>query len=81
MDWNYKVTAKKIGWEIDLHAGDNISSFPIERARARLAWLWSIIQCGSIIGYGWAVQNRVVSQFQPGDTRWHLTLDSDVDKS
>jgi len=61
MDWNYKVTAKEVRWEINRLSGDDIASFPIERARARLAWLWAIIQCGSVIGYGWAVDRHMVS--------------------
>ncbi|KIX06232.1 uncharacterized protein Z518_04207 [Rhinocladiella mackenziei CBS 650.93] len=55
MDYNYRITAKKINWQIDGVSGDNLKHFPIERARARgSGWLLVISTCG-LIGYGWAV--------------------------
>ncbi|KAK6849086.1 MFS general substrate transporter [Apiospora arundinis] len=59
MDWNYRKTAKQAGWEIDRQGGDDLSQFPIERARARLAWLFMTLQCACILGYGWSVHFRV----------------------
>jgi multidrug resistance protein len=59
LDWNYRVTAKSIGWEIDRVRGDDLSRFPIERARARLAWLFIMAQCACILAYGWALHFRV----------------------
>lgn len=60
MDWNYKVTAKKIGWEVDNVRGDNLSQFPIEQARARLSWVFHILQCSFALAYGWAIHFRLV---------------------
>ncbi|KAK8099906.1 hypothetical protein PG999_010280 [Apiospora kogelbergensis] len=59
MDWNYRKNAKETGWEIDRQGGDDLSQFPIERARARLAWLFMTLQCACILGYGWSVHFRV----------------------
>lgn len=59
LDWNYRATARSIGWEIDRVRGDDLSRFPIERARARLAWLFITFQCCCILAYGWALHFRV----------------------
>lgn len=58
LDWNYRATARRIGWEIDRVAGDDLSHFPIERARARLAWLFTALQCVCVLGYGWSLHFR-----------------------
>jgi hypothetical protein len=59
-DWNYEVTAKRVGWPTD-RVGDSSSDFPFEKARARLAWLFLAAQCICALGYGWAVHYQVVS--------------------
>ncbi|KAK8090908.1 hypothetical protein PG994_000413 [Apiospora phragmitis] len=35
MDWNYRVVARQAELPVDKHSGDNMSKFPIERARSR----------------------------------------------
>ena len=55
MDYNYKAVAKKIGWNIDEVAGDDLQHFPIERARARGSYFLLIISTAVLVGYGWAV--------------------------
>ena len=55
MDHNYKTVARKIGWNIDEVAGDDLQHFPIERARARGSYFLLIISTAVLIGYGWAV--------------------------
>ena len=55
MDWNYKITAKQIGHEIDHVYGDDINCFPIERARTRGSQLLLSMMALSVIGYGWAL--------------------------
>ncbi|OIW25314.1 chloramphenicol resistance protein [Coniochaeta ligniaria NRRL 30616] len=59
MDWNYRMTAKEVGWEVNHIGGDDLSRFPIERARARMAWLFQAMQCTWALAYGWAVHYRV----------------------
>lgn len=58
MDWNYRVTAKKIGHIIDKVSGDDLNRFPIERARARGGWYLLITYICALVGYGWAVMTR-----------------------
>lgn len=61
MDWNYKLTAKSINFEIDRVQGDNLNNFPIERARLRLSEGIILLRAASVIGYGWTLQQKVVS--------------------
>jgi hypothetical protein len=61
MDWNYKMTAKSINFEIDRVQGDDLNEFPIERARVRLSEVIVLLRAASVIGYGWTLQQKVVS--------------------
>ena len=58
MDRNYRTTAKEIGHTIDRERGDDLRSFPIERARTRGSWYLLAILTGTLIGYGWALEQR-----------------------
>jgi MFS family permease len=58
MDYNYRVTAKKIGWTVDKVAGDSLRHFPIERARSRGSYWLLLISTATLIGYGWAVKTQ-----------------------
>ena len=58
MDYNYRVTAKKIGHTVDKVSGDDLKHFPIERARARGTPILLVIATATIIGYGWAVSSH-----------------------
>ena len=59
MDYNYRTTAKKIGWTIDSVSGDDLAKFPIEQARSRGSLLLLLISTATLLGYGWAVSNHV----------------------
>ncbi|KAK6078604.1 Quinidine resistance protein 2-like protein 3 [Seiridium cupressi] len=56
LDWNYRRTAKKLGFKIDKKRGDNLKDFPIERVRIQV--IVPMIFMGSLfyIGYAWALQ-------------------------
>ena len=56
MDWNYRVTAKKCGREVDKVAGDDLIDFPIERARARGSLFILAGYICTLAGYGWSTQ-------------------------
>ena len=58
MDYNYKVIAQRIGWTIDEVSGDDLSRFPIERARSRGSFLLLAVSTATLIGYGWAVRQH-----------------------
>ena len=59
MDHNYKATAKKIGWIVNEVSGDDLSDFPIERARSRGSLWLLMISTATLVGYGWAVSKHV----------------------
>jgi len=61
LDWNYKVTAKNLGLEVDKKRGDDLDKFPIERARLRsVIWL-HVVHLGILVGYGWVLEREAVS--------------------
>jgi hypothetical protein len=60
MDFNYRATAKKIGFKIDKVAGDDLRQFPIERARSRFAIVYVLLHTACVVGYGWALHQRTV---------------------
>lgn len=59
MDWNYKVIAQQIGHTVDRVSGDDLTHFPIERARARGSWHILAVYICALAGYGWAVKFHV----------------------
>lgn len=56
MDRNYKATANQIGHTVDSDRGDDLSQFPIEKARTRGSLYFLAILTCDLIGYGWALQ-------------------------
>jgi hypothetical protein len=52
--------AKRNGLSIDLVRGDDMHCFPIEHARAKLAYPFMAICAITVIGYGWALETRLV---------------------
>ncbi|KAI0156466.1 putative major facilitator superfamily transporter [Xylariaceae sp. FL1272] len=59
IDYDYRSTAKALGLTINKEAGDNLSTFPLEKARIRSLWYFIIISIASTIAYGWVVAMRV----------------------
>lgn len=55
MNWDYRRTARDYDFVIDKVAGDDVTRFPIERARYRNIWYPVIISSACIVGYGWAL--------------------------
>jgi MFS family permease len=74
IDWDYSATAKQIGHTIDKVKGDDLSRFPIERARLRSIFYFVVIASGSTLGYGWTLHAKthipapLVFQFACGVT-------------
>lgn len=58
MDRNYRITARQIGHTIDRHAGDDLTRFPIERARTRGSWCVFALLSAILIAYGWALDRH-----------------------
>lgn len=72
MDHNYKTVAKQIGWKTDAVAGDDLRTFPIERARVRGSYYLLVLSTAILIAYGWAVTSHahlaivLILQFMQG---------------
>ena len=62
LDLEYRRTAAKHGHSIEKSKDHDLASFPIEEARLGSLKYVLTICCFLIIGYGWAVQYRVVSK-------------------
>jgi hypothetical protein len=60
MNRDYRIVAHKNNFVIDKVRGDDLSTFPIEKARLRSIWYLLATAVVSIAGYGWAVQTRTV---------------------
>ncbi|KAK1759157.1 putative transporter AQR1 [Echria macrotheca] len=58
LDFNYRRTARRIGLTIDRRRGDDLSRFPIERARIEPLYPFLVVGVASTIAYGWVLQAR-----------------------
>ncbi|OBT60772.1 hypothetical protein VE03_09747 [Pseudogymnoascus sp. 23342-1-I1] len=74
MDRDYRIVAAQHGITVDKARGDDLTKFPIEKARFRSVW-WTIgISGASVVGYGWAVEKKtspaipLILQFIAGTT-------------
>ncbi|KAL8648404.1 MAG: hypothetical protein Q9210_005004, partial [Variospora velana] len=60
MDRDYRVTAAAVGFTIDRTNGDDLTEFPIEKARLRSIWYYVTVSTVCTIGYGWTLESRTV---------------------
>lgn len=58
LDWNYKRLASKLGVSTDRKRGDDLTNFPIEKARLQFSFVWCIVLFVAILGYGWALDYK-----------------------
>lgn len=59
IDRDYYKTAGAIGFTIDKTKGDDLTKFPIEKARSSF-WYYVSISTVCTIGYGWTLETRAV---------------------
>lgn len=62
MNWEYRSVARKTNFTVDIRGGDDLGTFPIERARLRATYIYSPIMAAACIGYGWALKQHTVSR-------------------
>ncbi|KAL8712656.1 MAG: hypothetical protein Q9220_003188 [cf. Caloplaca sp. 1 TL-2023] len=60
MDRDYRLTAAEVGFAIDKTKGDDLTRFPIEKARLRSIWYFVSISTACTIGYGWTLEAKAV---------------------
>ncbi|EPE10726.1 chloramphenicol resistance protein [Ophiostoma piceae UAMH 11346] len=56
LDWNYRRTARRIGFKIDFRRGDDLAHFPIERARLEPMLPLLVGSVFTVIAYGWVLE-------------------------
>lgn len=56
LDWNFRRIARKIGFTIDMRRGNDLSKFPIEKARIQPVYFSVTIGVMATICYGWVLQ-------------------------
>ncbi|PMD22233.1 MFS general substrate transporter [Hyaloscypha hepaticicola] len=59
MDFKYKLTAREAGLSVNKVSGDDLSTFPIVKARTRGLLCFWIVYNMALCGLGWVVQSRV----------------------
>ncbi|PGH21298.1 hypothetical protein AJ80_03348 [Polytolypa hystricis UAMH7299] len=59
MDHHYRVIAKRNNVTVDKVKGDDMATFPIEHARSRGSFVLLAIATATLLGYGWAVKERI----------------------
>lgn len=60
IDRDYRYMARKCGREVNLRSGDDITTFPIEKARLRSIWYLILVSITATLGYGWALHVKTV---------------------
>lgn len=58
LDWNYRRVARNIGFSIDKKRGDDLSTFPIEKARIQPLYFFVSVGLVATVLYGWILELR-----------------------
>ena len=81
MNRDYRLTACDHNIVIDAISGDDLTNFPIEKARLRSIWYSISVSGFCTTGYGWALHSRTVSVqqykwlwFANGEQKQHLAV-------
>jgi hypothetical protein len=69
MNRDYRITATSHNYTIDELRGDDLSIFPVEKARLRSARYLVAMSAVCILGYGWSVGKKMVPEFHSSTAR------------
>ncbi|ORY66171.1 major facilitator superfamily domain-containing protein [Pseudomassariella vexata] len=58
LDRTYRIARTKRGLSTDKVRGDDLDSFPIEKARLNVMWAPTAVIALCVVSYGWALQHR-----------------------
>lgn len=58
MDREYRAVARVSGITIDRVRGDDLGTFPTEKARLRSSYFFILGMSACIMGYGWALNEK-----------------------
>jgi hypothetical protein len=59
VDWNYRRWCKKLNVPVVKNRKQDLSNFPIERARLEITFPFFLISVAAIIAYGWILTLKV----------------------
>lgn len=59
LDRDYKHIATKYGFPVDRKKGDDLTEFPIEKARFRSTFIPLAVVCCALVAYGWCLHFQV----------------------
>jgi MFS family permease len=65
IDRAYKDARTKRGLDCNKTMGDNLDTFPIEKARLRIIWVPMVLTITSVLGFGWVLHYHTVSWHEP----------------
>ena len=60
LDRDYRKTAKAHGHVVDSVHGDDLSHFPIEKARLKSIFYPIVAGAVATVGYGWSLESKTV---------------------
>lgn len=60
IDRDYRITAAAVGFTINKKQGDDLTKFPIEKARLRSIWYFMGLLIVCTLGYGWSIETETV---------------------
>lgn len=55
VDYNFRRTAKRLGYKTDQLKSGNLQDFPIERCRLDILWIPILLSVVCTVGYGWTL--------------------------
>ena len=58
MDMNYERVAKNSGFRIDIRSGDDMRSFPLERARIQVFIVPLYFGIAAVLCWGWTLEQN-----------------------
>jgi MFS family permease len=58
VDWNFRRTARRVGYEVVPGQANDLRSFPIELARVQIALPSTAVGILATLGYGWAMETN-----------------------
>jgi len=59
VDWNYRRWCKKLGVEVVKNRRQDLTNFPIEKARLQIAFPMGLLAGAFIIAYGWILTKKI----------------------
>ncbi|RDL29943.1 MFS general substrate transporter [Venustampulla echinocandica] len=59
VDWNYRRHAKKLGIPVVKNRRQDLTNFPIEKARLQIAFPFAFIAGAFVIAYGWIMAQKL----------------------